>query len=121
MLLGGLRQFHRFDEMQESIPAQWSRFEKLGSLPGQIGQTAYGAMCQTRPEEKMLEYMCAVEVADLAALPPELGRMRVPRARYAVFTHEGPVAEIGATWQAIWQEWLPRSGLPEPSTCSSTP
>lgn len=110
MLLGGLRQFHTFDEMAASIPEQWRRFEALGTLPGQIGSTAYGAMCQTQPEQRKLEYMCAVEVEDLKALPADLGRMRVPKARYAVFTHEGNVADIASTWQAIWQEWLPTSG-----------
>lgn len=54
--------------------------------------------------------MTAVEVADLAAIQPPLGRMRVPAQRYAVFTHEGPVAAIRDTWDAIWQDWLPRCG-----------
>jgi hypothetical protein len=35
---------------------------------------------------------------------------RVPAQHYAVFEHRGPVATIGATWNAIWSEWLPRSG-----------
>jgi predicted transcriptional regulator YdeE len=29
---------------------------------------------------------------------------------YAVFTHHGHVSTLHTTWDAIWHEWLPRSG-----------
>ena len=49
--------------------------------------------------------------ADPQALPKELGRMRVPAVRYAVFWHDGPVDTVRETWDQILWHWLPRSGM----------
>ena len=55
--------------------------------------------------------MVGVEVKSFDAVPKELGRMRVPAARYAVFLHEGNVATIQETWKQILSSWLPKSGM----------
>ncbi len=60
--------------------------------------------------------MCAVEVQAFDALPKQLGRMRVPAVRYAVFRHDGNVATIQSTWQEILSKWLPSSGMRSAST-----
>lgn len=116
MLFAGLRRPHTFAGMAKGIPRQWEDFMKLGGLPGQVGTTAYGAICGGDPEAQTMEYMCAVEVQSFGALPTELGRMRVPAVRYAVFVHEGPVAGIQALWQEIFGAWLPNSGLRSANT-----
>lgn len=110
MLLAGLRRHHAMAGAAATIPAQWQEFRRLGTLPGQREATAYGVVCGSVPSAGTFEYMCAAEVASFDALPPDLGRMRVPAQRYAVFTHRGHVATLRATWDAIWREWLPRSG-----------
>ena len=110
MLLGGVRRDHSFAGMAESVPAQWQAFNALGTLPGQQGTTAYGVICTASPEAQTLEYMCGAEVAAFDALPPDLGRMRIPAQHYAVFEHRGHVSTIRETWDAIWNDWLPRSG-----------
>ena len=43
-------------------------------------------------------------------LAPEVGRVRIPAADYAVFEHHGQIAGLGPLWDAIFGEWLPRSG-----------
>jgi AraC family transcriptional regulator len=111
MLLAGLRRVHAFADAPRDVPAQWQEFHRLAPIPGQVGAAAYGAVCATWPDRQAFEYMCAVEVADLAAVPAGLGRMRVPAQRYAVFAHDGHVSTIRATWDAIWNDWLPRSGV----------
>jgi predicted transcriptional regulator YdeE len=110
MLLAGIRLKHTFASMGEGIPRQWDELVKLGTLPQQIGATAYGAICGGDPKTQTMEYMCAVEVESFDAVPKELGRMRVPAARYAVFLHEGNVASIQETWKQIF-EWLRTSGM----------
>jgi AraC family transcriptional regulator len=110
MLFAGVRRKHAFAEMSKEIPRQWDDFNKLGQLPGQVGATAYGAICGGDPATQTMEYMCAVEVRSFDALPKELGRMRVPAVRYAVFLHAGNVSTIQSTWQRIFA-WLPSSGL----------
>jgi AraC family transcriptional regulator len=111
MLFAGLRRKHTFASMGNDIPRQWDDFTKLGELPGQIGKTAYGAICGGDPKTQTMEYMCAVEVKSFDALPKDMGRMRVPAVRYAVFQHEGNVATIQSTWKQIFSVWLPSSGM----------
>jgi predicted transcriptional regulator YdeE len=116
MLFAGLRRKHTFARMAQDIPQQWENFQKLGKLPGQVGTTAYGALCGADPKTQTMEYMCAVEVQSFDALPKELGRMRVPAVRYAVFRHAGNVATIQSTWQQIFSTWLPSSGMQSANT-----
>jgi AraC family transcriptional regulator len=116
MLFAGIRRKHAFASMGQDIPRQWEDFLKLGELPGQVGATAYGAICGGDPKTQTMEYMCAVEVKSFDALPTELGRMRVPAARYAVFLHEGNVATIQETWKQILSVWLPSSGMQSAQT-----
>jgi predicted transcriptional regulator YdeE len=115
MLLGGIRRKHTFASMGQDIPRQWDDFVKLGKLPGQVGSVGYGAICGGDPKTQTMEYMCAAEVASFDALPKQLGRMRVPAARYAVFLHEGNVATIQQTWQQVFA-WLPTSGFRSANT-----
>ncbi|WP_205836283.1 GyrI-like domain-containing protein [Iodobacter violaceini] len=108
MLLGGLRQQHGFTESIQSQPAQWRQFHLLLPLPGQQGSSVYGVMCGHDPAHGF-EYMCGVEVASLQDLPADMGRMRIASQQYAVFKHSGPLAQLGALWGAICNEWLPHS------------
>lgn len=107
MLLAGVRRTHRFADLARGIPQQWQDFRALGDLPGGIGTIRYGAICGAAANQ--LEYLCAMEVSDLAALPATLGKMRVQAEHYAVFEHRGAIADIGASWARIWNEWLPAS------------
>jgi predicted transcriptional regulator YdeE len=116
MLLAGIRRTHTFAKMGEDIPRQWRDLEKLGALPGQVGDVAYGAICGGDAETQTMEYLCGVEVSSFEPLPKELGRMRVPAARYAVFVHDGNVATIRQTWGEILSTWLPSSGLQSNNT-----
>ncbi|MGZ8379244.1 MAG: GyrI-like domain-containing protein [Gemmatirosa sp.] len=110
MLLGGIRREHPYADSPRGIAAQWAELTALGALPGQVGTVTYGVICGNAPERQAFEYMSAVEVQDLAALPPALGRMRVQPQHYAVFEHHGHVSTIHETWGAIWDEWRARSG-----------
>jgi AraC family transcriptional regulator len=116
MLFAGIRRKHAFATMGRDMPQQWKDFLKLGKLPGQVGTTAYGAICGADPKAQTMEYMCAVEVQTFDTLPKDLGRMRVPAVRYAVFLHAGNVATIQSSWQPIFSEWLPSSGLQSANT-----
>jgi AraC family transcriptional regulator len=110
MLLAGLRRVHSFAEAQRGIPAQWEALQQLGSIPGQVGTTAYGVICSGDAQAQTMEYMTGVEVAAFEGLSAELGRVRVTPQTYAVFVHQGNVSSLHTTWDAIWNDWLPRSG-----------
>ena len=110
MLLAGLRRWHSHAGASHSIPLQWADFTTGELFPSRKpGCVSYGVLCDARPGE--FEYMTAVEVQTFEGLAPGSGRMRMPALRFAVFQHEGPVSNIYLTWQAIWERWLPNSGL----------
>jgi AraC family transcriptional regulator len=111
MLLAGVRQWHGFVESASTIPAQWQALIALGDVPNRIGHVEYGAGCATDLEGQRFEYMAAVEVSSFDGVPLTLGRMRVPAAHYAVFTHDGPLAGLRAVWGRIMGEWFPTSGF----------
>lgn len=112
MRLAGLRRHHDYAESARTIPEQWAAFRASGPIPGQVpGMIAYGVMCGHDAANARFEYMTAVEVASFDGLPEGMGRLRIAPRRYAVFAHDGPAATLRRTWEAIWNEWLPRSGL----------
>jgi AraC family transcriptional regulator len=92
------------------IPALWGRFApRMASVPGRIDpRTSYG-VCEAKGDA--LEYTACVEVASLGGTPDGLVGFEVPAGTYAVFTHEGPVADIGKTWDAIHDRRLREAGL----------
>lgn len=110
MLLAGLRRHHTFADGTRTIAAQWDDFNRLGPPPGRQGTAAYGVICGADPDARTMEYLCGVEVAALEPVPPEYGRVRILPQRYAVFTHQGNVSTVRRTWDAIFGDWLPRSG-----------
>lgn len=110
MLLAGLRRHHSFAGAVASIAAQWEALRQLGSLPHQQGAAMYGVLCGADLEKQTFEYMTGVEVAEFDPAAARLGRMRVPAQHYAVFEHTAHPSALQATWQAIWADWLPRSG-----------
>lgn len=108
MLLAGLRRQHPYAQQGAGISAQWQEFRALGPLPGQRPGVTYGVMCGANASG--FEYMAGIEVESFAALPPEIGRVRVLPQYYAVFSHAGSVTSIRETWQQIMREWLPDGG-----------
>lgn len=110
LLLAGIVERYAGETCSKGIPGQWQRFGRyLGHVPGQLGGVAYG-VCYNFDDENNMDYLCGVEVADFGALPPEFARLRVTPQRYVVFTHAQHVSAIRGTWNAVWNEWLPKSG-----------
>lgn len=96
-------------EAFNGIPALWQRLvSHLGHIPGQIGGVSYG-VCHGA-DENGVDYLAGVEVASFDDLPAEFDRLRLSEHDYVVFTHRGHVTGIKGTFNAIWNDWLPRSG-----------
>jgi AraC family transcriptional regulator len=93
------------------IPGQWQRFhQSIDSIPGRIGKVAYGVCCNG-DDAGNFDYIAGVEVSEFSGLPREFSRVRIPEQRYAVFTHRDHISSIRRTVNAIWNHWLPSSGL----------
>ena len=109
LLLAGLGERYTW-ETSKAIPAQWQRFHLyFGAIPGQIGRMAYGVCCNS-DDDGNYDYICGVEVASFSELPSEFNRVRIPKQRYAVFSHREHVSTIRSTINTIWNKWLPKSG-----------
>jgi AraC family transcriptional regulator len=109
LLIGGLGERYTA-ETAAAIPSQWQRFSPhIGHIPGQIGQTAYGVLCNG-DDAGNTEYIAGVEVSDFSRLSPEFSRVRIPEQQYAVFSHRGHISAIRRTWFTIYNKWLPESG-----------
>jgi AraC family transcriptional regulator len=97
-------------EAGENIPSQWQHFAPhIGHIPGQLGNTAYGVCCHA-DEGVGFEYICGVEVSDVAHLPAGWSHLRLAAQRYAVFLHREHISTIRRTCNTIWNIWLPQSG-----------
>jgi AraC family transcriptional regulator len=110
LLIAGLAE--RFSvERAQGIAALWQRFvPHIGRVPGQQGGEAFGVCCNP-DEEGGFEYIAGVSVSRSDGLPPGFSHIRLPARRYAVFLHRGHISSIHETFAAIFQRWLPASGL----------
>jgi len=107
--LAGLKQSYARDQIA-GIPGQWQKFAPyIGAIDGQRGDVCYG-VCAGNDDDDGMTYMTAVEIAEGAEPPQGLDRLVLAPRRYAVFEHRGHIAEIGRSWNAIFAQWLPRSG-----------
>jgi len=93
------------------IPGLWQRFSQtVADIPARVGQVAYGVCCNG-DDAGNFDYIAGVEVSDYSDLPRRYSRIRIPEQRYAVFTHSDHVSSIRRSINAIWNHWLPASGL----------
>jgi AraC family transcriptional regulator len=110
-VLAGLSQRYTWETRTE-IPALWGRFvPEVERVTNAIdGQVFYGLVTNT-PDGEGFDYMAAVAVSEAAAdLPAGLTTYHVPAQRYAVFPHEGTLATLCETIDAVFNRWLPASG-----------
>jgi AraC family transcriptional regulator len=93
------------------IPEQWARLQqRLGEVRGRTEQAQFGLFYHLGESPFEAEYVTGVMVADDAPLPAGFVERRLPARRHAVFAHRGHVAGLRPLVDAIFREWLPRSG-----------
>ena len=56
-------------------------------------------------------YDACVQIREKEMLSGDPGRKVIPGGKYAALAFEGTGAEIGAAWESLLREWLPKSGL----------
>ncbi len=109
LLIAGLSERYNHAH-KDGIPGQWQRFAVVaGTFPALTDSPTYGVCCNG-DDEGNFDYVCGLEVKDFTDVANGLARLRIPAQRYAVFRHAGHVSAIRRTVNAIWNDWLPRSG-----------
>ena len=91
------------------IGDQWRRFmERIGEIPEAMGAPVGVAL--ELHEDGSVDYCTATPVARSTRAPKGLSEIRTDARTYAIFTHEGHVADVGATYDQIWNHWIPKIG-----------
>ena len=101
-----------------------TNFEVLGPLwetvlrraeeiPHRTGPEMVGVI-HGRPEDERshpdeLQYVAGGAVQSTADIPAGMVAHRVDEGLFAVFTHRGPITELGHTVGGIYRTWLPQS------------
>jgi len=98
----------------QGIPQTWDIFNQRCTEIKHVsaGSPAYG-VCYMLPDAgpNELEYTCSFAVDQVSDIPAEMVVRQIPAGRYAVFAHLGPLDNLKATYDYIYQVWLPQSGL----------
>ena len=111
LLIAGIGERCTHENGGAGIPNQWQKFHQtVDDIPNRVGKAAYGVCCNG-DDSGNFDYIAGVEVADFSDLPREFARVRIPEQQYAVFTHAEHISTIRRTVSAIWNQWLPQSGL----------
>jgi len=92
----------------DGVGRLWQGFgPRIPAVPNQTEPDAgYEIHFRTEPGTC---FMPAVRVSDLSNVPMDMVGKTLPAARYAVFTHRGPVGRLGMTYEYIYGKWLPES------------
>jgi len=102
----------RYDAVtMNRIPEQWAHFQqRIGDVRDRIDPAQFGLFYQRGENPFTFEYLTAVMVGDDAPLPAGFVERRLPARRHAIFTHRGKPSGLRQLVDAIFHDWLPRSG-----------
>ena len=117
MRIAGLRGHFKREEI-DRIPAQWQRLAAMGEIAGRVSRVEYAVVLMVGDG---CDYVSGYEVEPSAELPAEFYSVNLPGERYAVFAHEGHVSKMRYTFGAIFDRWLPESGMEVVRSIESTP
>ena len=93
------------------IPEQWAHFQqRLAQVRGRTDPAQFGICYRLGEKPFAFEYLTAVMVEEGAPLPAGFVERRLPERRHAVFTHRGHPSGLRPLMDAIFHDWLPRSG-----------
>ena len=106
--IAGISCDYRGDTSADGIPQQWEEFAPhIGNIKGQVSNATYG-VCWDFGDGSSA-YLCGVETEKQSDVPVGMTSVSLGPWTYAVFTHEGPVSTIRATWSEIYDDWFPNS------------
>lgn len=100
------------NENQE-IAVMWGEFDQQVGRIQAVKDAPFYGVCEM--DESMVDgafrYVAGVQIARPEDAPPEFFQIHVPAGKYAVFKHTGALDGLRNTYESIYQEWLPQSGL----------
>lgn len=92
---------------RDVIPQLWSKLEvPEAGTPGVVPGAWYG-VCHSPGEDGSFEYLCGVEYIEKAAIPDGAHSVCLPRAKYAVVSHDEHISHLPQTWRYMLDIWFP--------------
>lgn len=119
MTVVGLAYLGKNENME--IPALWDAFNPRCMEVQHKTQpnTALGVCCDMQPDGSF-SYIAGFQVDAATDIPDGMTAKQIPAAKYAVFTHRGPLFgvenDLMCTYAYIYREWLPKSGYQRAET-----
>lgn len=109
LLFVGLSEHVPYKDMQ-NIAGQWERFMSgpYGEIDHKVAEPPVGIT--TGSNDDGIEYVCAAGVTKFGPVPNNCIKLTLPPATYVVFAHDGHVTKLRETYEAIWNDWFPKSG-----------
>jgi AraC family transcriptional regulator len=108
LLFVGLSEHVPYKDVQ-NIAGQWERFMSgpYGEIDHKVAEPPVGIT--TGSNDHGIEYACAAGVTQFGAVPKNCIKLALSPAIYAVFAHDDNVTMIRETYEAIWNDWFPKS------------
>ena len=105
----GLRRNVLYQDMQ-TIAQQWQQFMSTyyADIKNKTSEPPVGITAAANDDG--IDYVCAARVSEFGEIPTGCVKLTLAPATYAVFVHDGHITEIRQTYDAIWNEWFPKSG-----------
>ncbi len=96
------------------IQSLWTEFAlRKAEIEYALNPCKLLGLCEYMPEltdESQFCYVAGIEVSSLNNIPRGMFSKNIPRSKYAVFTHKGPLSRLKTAYDYIYGAWLPYSG-----------
>jgi len=97
------------------IPLLWYNFFlRLKEIKNRVNNSVsygYDTWTEKINETGEFTYIAGVEVEDDTCVPEDMVCIKVPGNKYAVFTMDSIIEDVGKTVGEIYSKWLPEAGL----------
>jgi len=98
------------NNIADRLPPLWADFgARIHEIPHRVEGLGYGVIRPTRADSDQLEYVAAIEVSEVGAVPDGMVQLELAADDYATFEHRGNPDELDRTVNYIYSSWLPRS------------
>ena len=97
-------------ENNAAIPGLWQQFNAREDEVAEEPGPAYGVCCDA-DEAGNFRYVAGMAADRSVSIPKGMDEVMIPAGRYAVFIHDGHIADLPKTVYSIWNRALPDTGL----------
>lgn len=108
----GLRYFG--SNANNEIPDLWHQFfQRTRQIQNITNAHHFYGVCSSPESDEQgaeFEYIAGAPVSSVDDLPDDMVIREIKAARYAVFTHTGPLTTLRDTYDHIYGQWAPESG-----------